>query len=90
MDATNWYTRWRNAFVYALVTTVMVLGAATALSAALGAQQRALADRVDRNAGAVVCILQLGLEQKNSPPRDYDNISHCLADPSWRPLVETP
>lgn len=83
MEASNWPTRWGNAFIYALVTTVMVLSVATILSAWTGSQQRALADRVDRNSAAVVCILQLGLDTKTSPPRTPENVQLCLGDPSW-------
>lgn len=53
MDATQARTRWANAFLYAIVTTVMVLSTAVLLSFLLGGSQRDLADRVDRNVAEV-------------------------------------
>lgn len=82
MNATTWSDRARNAFLYALVTTIMVLGVASVLSAYAGAAQRALADRVDNNAAAIICILQLGVDEK-APPRTQANVDLCLADPTW-------
>lgn len=82
MDTTSKRTRWANAFVYAFVTTVMVLSVASFLAFATQGAQRALADRVDRNAAAIVCILRLGVAE-SAPPRSPENVDHCLADPAW-------
>lgn len=82
MDANRAKDVFRNAFIYALVTTIMVLGAAAILSSYFGAQQRALADRVDRNSAAIVCILQLGVEDK-APNRTTENVQLCIANPNW-------
>jgi hypothetical protein len=54
VDTPDRKTRWQNAFVYALVTTVMLLSAASVLSAYFGEGQRQLADRVDQNAKVAV------------------------------------
>ena len=84
MDARDARTRWSNAFIYAFVTTVMLLSCAVILSGVLGAGQRDLADRVDRNSAvsvtasdAIICILQLGVGE-NAPPRSGDNVNRCL------------
>lgn len=82
MNAQTWNDRWRNAFIYALVTTVMVLSAATVASAVFGKAQQALANRVDHNSAVVVCILQLGVDS-DAPQRSTKNVDRCLADPSW-------
>lgn len=49
MTATEWKDRARNAFIYALATTVLVMGTIFLLSALLGGAQRELAARVDTN-----------------------------------------
>lgn len=89
MDARDSRTRWQNAFIYAFLTTIMVLGTALFLQAALGGAQRDLADRVDRNsavsvtaADAIICILQLGVNP-NDPPRNSDNVLKCLEDSGY-------
>lgn len=76
----------KNAFIYALVTTVMVLATASVLASWAGAAQRDLADRVDKNsaisvtaADSIICILQLGVG-KNDPPRSTENVQKCLID----------
>jgi hypothetical protein len=60
-------TRWANAFIYALVTTIMVLSTAWLISIYANRQANELAQRVDRNVqvtrqanDAIICILGLG------------------------------
>ena len=84
---------WKGILLQSVVGGIVILAMATVLSFAAGGAQRDLADRVDRNAtvtvdrtGTIICILQLGLDEKQSPPRDLVNIEHCLDDPTWRPL----
>jgi sensor c-di-GMP phosphodiesterase-like protein len=62
MEANNHKTRWQNAFIYALVTTIMVLSAAAFLSGIFGEGQRQLAERVDVNARVAVQTAELAAE----------------------------
>lgn len=85
-------TRWRNAFIYALVTTIMVLGAATVM----GRANQELAERVDKNAAvavtgtdAIICILQLGVGV-NAPPRNNQNVVACLKDSGYVDIPTVP
>jgi hypothetical protein len=82
MQSTTWNDRFRNGFIYALMTTVLLLGAGSALASIAGKEQQKLADRVDRNTAAIVCILQLGVDS-HAPPRSDENVQLCLADPAW-------
>lgn len=84
MDTTLRKTRWQNAFIYALVTTVMVLGSASIISVYAGEGQRELAERVDENAAiavtasdTIICILRLGVGE-NAPPRSDANVVKCM------------
>jgi hypothetical protein len=59
--------RWQNAFIYALVTTIMVLSVAALLNGFLGVEQRRLAERVDRNAAIAVQTAQVArVEAENT------------------------
>jgi len=85
---------WKAVLVQSVVGGVVILAMATALSLAAGGAQRDLANRVDANAALTVaqskttiCILQLGLDEPESPPRNLVNIEHCIADPDWQPLA---
>lgn len=49
MTSSKWRDIARNAFIYALATTILVMSTAFVLSALLGSAQRELADRVDKN-----------------------------------------
>lgn len=60
MESTRARTRWANAFLYAVVTTVMVLSTAILLSFLLGQSDRDLADRVD------IGVEKLQLEAANT------------------------
>lgn len=73
---------WRNAFIYALLTTVLVTGTVFTVAGVLGKANQKLAERVDQNTAAIVCILRLGVGD-NDPPRSTENVNLCLADPSW-------
>ena len=84
---------WKAVLVQSVVGGVVILAMATALNLAAGGAQRELASRVDANAaavvdktGTIVCILQLGLDEPESPPRNLTNIEHCVNDPTWQPL----
>ena len=84
---------WKFILLQSVVGAVVLLVLATGLSLAAGGAQRRLAERVDHNAAltvdgnkTVICILQLGLDDPKSPPRDTENIAHCVTDPDWAPL----
>lgn len=93
MEATNRRTRWKNAFIYALVTTVMLLSSVVLLAAITGEAQRELAARVDRNAHvtatattAIICILQLGVGP-DDPPRTTPNVDNCISKSGFVPYL---
>lgn len=75
----------------AIIVAVVVLGVAILLSIALGAPQRDLAARVDRNAEvsrrettAIICILQLGVDPK-APPRTTEAVRTCITNAGLDP-----
>lgn len=63
MEAQSRKQRWSNAFLYALVTTVMTLSTAILLSALLSGAQKDLADRVDKNTLATQHIICAALAE---------------------------
>lgn len=93
MDTTATKTRWANAFIYALVTTVMVLSVASILASVAGKAQQELAGRVDGNtkvavtaSNAIICILQLGVSP-HDPPRSTENVQKCLQESGYLDAV---
>ena len=83
MDAQRAKDIARNAFVYAFATTILVTGTVFTVAGYMGKENQRLAERVDRNTAAIVCILQLGIGP-NDTPRTEDNVTLCIADPNWR------
>lgn len=89
MDTRDLRTRWANAFIYAMVTTVMLVCSIFLVAALVNQDQKALAARVDENTivarhatDAVVCILQLGVSP-DSPPRNDANVRLCLIESGY-------
>lgn len=58
MTAQSWRDVARNAFIYALATTVLVMATAFTLSALLGSSQRELAARVDDNTKTLIARVE--------------------------------
>jgi len=84
MDATNRRTKWHNAFIYAFVTTIMVLAAASLLGAVVGRGEDRIRERIDRTAqialveaqetrGLLCAIL---IQSENKDVRDAVRV-HC-------------
>jgi hypothetical protein len=76
--------RAKNAFIYGLVTTIMLTASIFTVSAFLGAENQKLAQRVDHNAevavratDSIICILGLGVGP-DAKPRTETNVKVCL------------
>jgi hypothetical protein len=68
MQATTWSERWKNAFVYGLVATVMVLGSASVLAAYFGdATDRLVQVAVDEatHTRLLVCGILINAESRD-------------------------
>lgn len=58
MTSQGWRDITRNAFIYALATTVLVMATAFVLSALFGSAQRELAGRVDQNTRRLISAVE--------------------------------